>query len=199
VGEFESGVPQTRQNIWPRAWAKIPERLWLGHGPFLQTESVIEKYGRSVDSDQLVMPYAHNLYLHLLLTLGLFGTACMLFLLFRTTWRIHRGSVTGSFEDQYEKGFVTLGLLVVLGFFVDQLKIEFVRHATIDYVHFVFALFGIFLGRADRARSRIFAADTVMSRSIDTDVDSGLATASKVYSPIVRAQGRMRGRSTSFP
>jgi hypothetical protein len=37
---------------------------------------------------------------------------------------------------------------------LDELKIEFLRDTTEDYAHFVFALFGIFLGWADAARAR---------------------------------------------
>ena len=47
---------------------------------------------------------------------------------------------------------VLVGVLLSVGFFIDELKIEFLRHSSIDYVHFVFAQFGIFLGLADRAR-----------------------------------------------
>ena len=99
------------------------------------------------------MSYPHNLYLHLVLTLGLVGAACVLFFLFKITWRTYKGVRLGRFDSEYQKGLVLLGVLLAIGFFVDQMKIEFVRHGTIDYVHFVFALFGIFLGLADRGIS----------------------------------------------
>jgi hypothetical protein len=92
--------------------------------------------------------------LHLVLTLGLVGAACMLYFLFAMTWRIHRGARLGTFRSEYERGLVVLGVLLAIGFFVDEMKIEFLRHDTIDYVHYIFALFGIFLGLADRARVR---------------------------------------------
>jgi O-antigen ligase len=154
VAEFEDGVPKTRGAVWPRALEKIPEKPWFGHGPYLAQSSGVERSGRDVHPEQLVMSYPHNLYLHLLLTLGMFGTASMLFFLLAIAWRIHTATRTGIFENTYQKGFVSLGVLIIVGFLVDQLKIEFVRQATIDYVHFMFALFGMFIGFADAARVR---------------------------------------------
>jgi O-antigen ligase len=154
VTEFEGGLPDTRQQVWPRAWAAIPDKLWLGHGPWLASGRATEWLGRSLHPEQLTISYPHNLYLHLVLTLGLVGAACMLYFLFAMTWRIHRGARLGTFRSEYERGLVVLGVLLAIGFFVDEMKIEFLRHDTIDYVHYIFALFGIFLGLADRARVR---------------------------------------------
>ena len=125
-------------------------------------------------SEQLVMSYPHNLYLHLLLTLGVFGTACMLLFLVGGVWRVSRGVKTGRFETQYERGFVLLGVLVLGGFLIDQIKIEFLRQATIDYVHFVFALFGLFLGLADAARVRASQAAWVESGAPNLGPDEPL-------------------------
>jgi O-antigen ligase len=174
VGEFEGGVPKTRGGVWPRAWEKIPDKLWFGHGPYLAQSSGLERSGRNLHPEQLVMSYPHNLYLHLLLTLGIFGTACMLFFLLAITWRIHTGTRTGSFENTYKKGFVSLGVLIMAGFFLDQIKIEFLRQATIDYVHFVLALFGMFLGLADAARVRASRVAEVESGTPDLGPDEPL-------------------------
>jgi O-antigen ligase len=156
VGDFEGGVPDTRQRVWPEALAAIPDKLWIGHGPLLISERGLQQRGRSVHPEQLTISYPHNLYLHLVLTLGLVGAACMLYFLFAITWRTYKGIRIGLHRNDYERGLVVLGVLLAVGFFADQMKIEFVRHTTIDYVHFVFAVFGIFLGLADRARARSF-------------------------------------------
>ena len=153
VGNLEGGIPDTRSRVWPAATEKIPDRLWLGHGPYLMQSRALQRSGPDVHPDQLSMSYPHNLYLHLLLTLGIVGTAAVLYFLLLATWRIYRGNKEGSFASEYERGLLILGTLLALGFFVDQMKIEFLRHTTIDYVHFVFGLFGIFLGIADRGRA----------------------------------------------
>jgi O-antigen ligase len=177
VAEFEGGVPQTRRGVWPAALETIPDKLWFGHGPVLAQRTAIARSGRDVHPEQLVMSYPHNLYLHLLLTLGIFGTACMLFFLLATAWRIHTATRTGSFENTYQKGFVSLGVLIIAGFFVDQIKIEFVRHSTIDYVHFVFALFGMFLGLADAGRARALQSGQVESETPELGPDEPLPAA----------------------
>jgi O-antigen ligase len=152
VAQFEGGIPDTRQQVWPRAWSAIQEKPWLGHGPRLWTPPAIERSGISVHPDQLVMAYPHNLYLHLLLTIGLLGAVCMLAFLFVAAWRIYQGVTRGKHDSDYEHGLVLVGVILSVAFFIDELKIEFLRHSSIDYAHFVFAQFGIFLGLADRAR-----------------------------------------------
>lgn len=109
------------------------------------------------------MEFPHNLYLHLLLTLGIFGTACMLLLLFGATWRIYVGGKRGEHKNSYERGLVFAGLLLVGGFLVHEIIIEFLRHGTIDYIQFRFALLGIFLGLADKARANVAAAELATS------------------------------------
>jgi O-antigen ligase len=179
VGDFERGLPDTRQRVWPEAWALIPEKLWIGHGPLLISERGLQQRGRPVHPEQLTISYPHNLYLHLLVTLGLVGAASMLYLLFSITWRIYRGARLGAHGSEYERGLVVLGVLLAIGFFLDQMKIEFVRHTTIDYVHFVFAMFGIFLGLADRARVR--SLELVSARS-----DSGKVLNDTSIEPVSR-------------
>jgi O-antigen ligase len=129
------------------------------------------------------MGYPHNLYLHLLLTLGIVGTAALLYFLLLATWRIYRGATAGSFANDYERGLLVLGTLLAVGFFADQMKIEFLRQSTIDYVHFVFGLFGIFLGIADRGRA---------SRMAER-IKSGVAV------PASRRKASSRAPTTSIP
>lgn len=153
VGDFEGGLPDTRQRVWPEAWEVIWERPWLGHGPFLAVPHQLQR--REIHPEQLVLSHPHNLYLHLLVTLGMFGTICFVFFLFGAFWRIYQGAKHGHHKNDYERGMVYLGVIVVGGILIDQLKIEFLRHSTMDYAHFVFAVFGLCLGLADRARTHV--------------------------------------------
>ena len=73
----------------------------------------------------------------------------------------------GYFSSEYERGWVLVGTIVIVAFLVDELKIEFLRYTTVDYGHFVFALFGIFLGWSDAARANAQAA-AMRSKSQDT-------------------------------
>ena len=56
------------------------------------------------------------------------------------------------FATPYEQGLARLGLLLLLFFLVDQIKIEFLRIELMDYTQFVFALFGMWLGLCERGR-----------------------------------------------
>jgi O-antigen ligase len=157
--EVENGIPDTRQYIWPEAWENITEKPMFGHGPRIMGQH--ELRFRYSHPEQLVGQYPHNLYLYLLVTVGIFGTTCMLFFLFYAAWRVYQGVRKGSFGSAYERGWVLVGWIVLGAFFVDELKIEFLRDSTVDYAHFMFALFGIFLGAADAARLRAGAAAKV--------------------------------------
>jgi O-antigen ligase len=148
--ETEDGLPATRAVTWPIALENIKEKPWVGHGPRLVLQH--EMRFRELPEEQLVSRYPHNLVLHLLVTVGVIGTVTMMYFLISGLWRIYIGSKRGRFVSQYEAGLVVVGLLVVIGILVDELKIEFLRSSTVDYAHFVFALYGIFMGWADRGR-----------------------------------------------
>ena len=159
--EMEDGVPKTRSVVWPRAWENIQERPILGHGPRLLQQH--ELRFRRVPDEQLVAPYPHNLYLHLMVSVGVVGTAAMLFFFFSVMRRIYLGVRRGSFSDEYDRGLVLMGMLFVITFLVDELKIEFNRATTSDYAQFVFAMFGIFVAWADKARAE--AREAVSSKA----------------------------------
>jgi O-antigen ligase len=150
--EVEDGVPATRAVVWPIAWRNIKERPFLGHGPRLLQQH--ELRFRRVPDEQLVGPYPHNLYLHLLVSVGLVGTFAMLFFFVSIFRHLYLGVKHGVFESDYDRGMVVMGVLVLGTFLIDELKIEFNRDATEDYMQFMFALFGIFVGWADKARSK---------------------------------------------
>ena len=145
----ESGIPDTRQQSWPRALKHIQERPILGHGP---------RYMMQGGEDGMrypgweYQPYPHNLYLFLLSTVGAVGlVAFMVFLLspLMKCWRALKLRNV-SLED---RTFVKTGIVIFVVILVDQIKVEFMRIALVDYWHFVFALMGIFVGACHRAKS----------------------------------------------
>jgi O-antigen ligase len=172
--ELEDGVPATRAYLWPRAWEDIKEKPILGHGPKLLGPN--DRIFRRPPPEQLVSPYPHSLYLHLLVTVGIIGTVCMLYFLFSVAWRVykaakrHRLSSTNAPVSAYEKGWLVVGTIVVVTFLVDELKIEFLRSATTDYAHFMFALFGVFLGWADSAEAKSRATEIVRTKEVSKNI-----------------------------
>jgi len=162
TSETEDGLPATRALVWEIAWDNIKEKPLLGHGPRLVGQHELKSI--KVPPEQLVGPEPHNLYLHLLVTVGVVGMLCMLNFLFGVAWRVYQGAKKGLFGGEYERGWVLVGIIVIGAFFIDELKIEFLRNTTVDYAHFVFALFGIFLGWADTARVEARSAN-IMPRT----------------------------------
>lgn len=150
--ELEGVVPDTRIESFRMVMEHIPDAVLLGHGPRLRLigDGTGDRYVR----DRKVVPYPHNLYLFLLFTVGVAGlTASMLFfaLLARRLFKASR--VRGRGVDPLLRGLPKLGLLLLIVFLVDQLKIEFLRAELGDMQHYLFASWAIFLALADGLRS----------------------------------------------
>lgn len=155
--EIEGGVPDTRQGTWPMVWDEIQKRPIFGHGPRLRMPGAEE--GVRYDGHPFVK-WPHNLYLFLLFTVGAVGLlAFLVFLatpLFRCWYLLRKGV-----EDPYFDSIARTGVIVMIVFFVDQLKIEFLRFTNTDWWHWVFALVGILVGMVDRAKLEAVNGRTV--------------------------------------
>jgi O-antigen ligase len=145
VTEMDNGVPATRSEAWPTAFEKIRQHPWFGEGPrFAGTQHAMT--GDPLESEN---PYPHDLYLFLLRTVGIFGLTAVLAFFVRAWIKVHRAASAAA-PGSYRAGFLRIGSLLFLCFLIDQIKIEFPRNDTIDYVHFVFALVGVLVGVAAR-------------------------------------------------
>lgn len=150
--EFESYVPETRQRSFEIALERIPDGLILGHGPRLR---LIDEARRRIPGYESMPAFPHNLYLHLLYTLGIPG----LILYMAFFWRIGnrmwkaRGLNVG---DPFRNGMPKLGVLVLMAFLVDQLKIEFLRTQNTDIQHYLFTLWAFTLAASDRLRLEVW-------------------------------------------
>lgn len=151
--ELEEGMPDTRAGTWLAIMPEIARKPLMGHGPRLRLENdEARPY-----PDTPVLHYPHDLYLFLLYTVGVAGLSaylwlfCWLFIRFRKAIRVSSG-------DPFVDGFIKLGILVIIVFLIDEIKIEFLRFGYIDYWHYVFSLFAIFLGISDLARSGYYQA-----------------------------------------
>lgn len=149
--ELEGGVPDTRTGTWGAIWPEIVDKPILGHGPRLRLQGDdAQPYPGTK-----VMRYPHNLYLFLLYTVGIVGLAAYLWFFAWLVARYRKGIRTPS-GDPFVDGFIKLGILLMVIFLIDQLKVEFLRYSSIDYWHFVFTFFAIFLAVADLARTGQF-------------------------------------------
>ena len=144
---LEEGMPDTRARTWRIAVSEIAERPWLGHGPRLRLTG---DWDRDIAGHDPIT-YPHNLYLFLLYTLGIAGLGAYLWFFGAATMRLVAARQFVA-RDSFEGGLVTLGLLLMLAIAMDQMKIEFLRFGTMDYVQFVFVLVGVFVAMADMSR-----------------------------------------------
>lgn len=147
--EMVDGVPDTREGNWGPAIAMISERPILGHGPrpIFVGDTDADKPGL------IAIFYPHDLYLFLLYTVGAVGfLSYMLF--FGTVFLRLRRAGKSVINDTYLNQFPILGQILIVVFFVDQIKVEFLRIALTDYWQFVFALMAILLAVADMVINR---------------------------------------------
>jgi len=149
---FEEGVPDTRQTVWPFAWKEIKRKPILGHGPRLRFEGGDEG---ARHKGHTYIRYPHNLYLYLTFTIGVLGLLAFMSFLATPLIRCWKTSLK-SYEDPYIRDLAKAGVLILLIFFADQMKIGFMRLAAVDYWHFTFALLGMFVGICDRSKTPIF-------------------------------------------
>ena len=152
---FEEGIPDTRQATWPKAWARIKERPLFGHGPRYHMDNAVRgaRYPGYEYQD-----YPHNLYLFLLSTIGLIGLIAFMNVIGRPLYRCWRATSLSNSSLEYT-AFAKIGVVIMIVFLVDQLKVEFMRMALVDYWHFIFALFGVLVAVCDQAESKVLQAD----------------------------------------
>jgi O-antigen ligase len=142
----EQGIPDTRQVLWAPVIREIVKQPVIGHGPrmaFFQ-----ESRGMRYEHHDYFR-YPHSLYLFLLFTVGIPGLILfmliLLFVLFRCWRAMSRPNAPPYFAD-----LARTGVIVVLLFIVDGIKIDQMRISLVDYWHFFFGLCGVFLAASDR-------------------------------------------------
>jgi O-antigen ligase len=137
----ESGIPDTRQVLWPPAWEEIQKRPMLGHGPrfrFFLEEMGVRYPGREY------IRYPHSLYLFLLYTVGFPGLLLFLYFFVSILIRCARAT-TRTNAPPYLADLARTGVLVMLIFLIDGIKMEQMRLSLSDFWHFIFALSGVFV------------------------------------------------------
>ncbi len=145
----EGGIPDTRGLVWTLAVKEIAKKPILGHGPKL----AVSTRGREVGNIEYVR-FPHNLLLHLLYTTGIVGS--LMWIGFFTAmalrlWVVRRASI----DDRELATVPRMGLILLVVFFVSQLRIEFLRESLLDYQHYLFVIFATLLACGDLIRREI--------------------------------------------
>jgi len=139
--EIKGGVPDTREYAFNMTLERIPDAVFLGHGPQLK---IIDEATRRIPGYIPLPGFPHNLYLFLLYTVGAFGLVVYL-VFFSQLIRNFLGVPVNHVVDPLEKGIPKLAILLLIVFLVDQLKIEFLRSQINDMQHYLFTLWAMLL------------------------------------------------------
>lgn len=142
--EIEEGVPDTRAETWPMAINAIKNKPVVGHGPRLRLPKDTEQKIEGHDP----IYYPHNIILHLLYTVGVVGLIA--YILFFLSLLKSLKLKPGRDQQNYLYSVATLGIPFVLLIIIDQMKVEFLRFALVDYWHVVFAILGVWLAFVHR-------------------------------------------------
>jgi O-antigen ligase len=155
--EFQGALPDTRATTWATSWQYITQKPVLGHGPRLRLSNDDDSLFRG----HVQITYPHNLYLYQLYTVGVLGMVAYL-AFFGSIARRYWKNASWSSGDDLSDGMAKLAVLMLALIAVDQLKIEFLRFLTVDYLQFIFALLAIYLGLGDsKAASERFTVPAV--------------------------------------
>lgn len=145
--EFEGVVPDSRSG-WFLVIERIPERLWFGHGPRIVMDNMSPRFLREV-----FIGFPHNLYLFLLYSLGVTGFIAWM------TWfaslALHwLRAARWELAPEPAAEFPRLGVVVLLTFLFDSMKIEFLRFQVVDYQHYQFTFWAMTAAFAVHALQR---------------------------------------------
>lgn len=146
--EMKGLTPDTRERDWLLTVKKIPEKPVIGHGPRIVLEK--EYPSNAILPRGQLSFYPHNLYLFLLYTtgaIGLFVYSLLCIKYFYTLLKIKKRFSDKKYaNDRFLIGLPLTGIIVLIVFLFDQMKIEFLRHNLLDYQHYLAVLFGMFYG-----------------------------------------------------
>lgn len=80
--QLERGVPETRVKAWSDILSRVPDHLWIGHGPHYSFQG-------TVGTEKIFWP--HSAYLYYLFTTGVVGMLIWIWILFKLIWKTFPG------------------------------------------------------------------------------------------------------------
>lgn len=146
----EGGLPVTRAEVWSDAVEKIGLSPIYGQGPLFISPEMAESL-RLLRTQFDVYP--HSLYLYQLRTIGVLGLVGTLLFFLSIAFRVkeaHSLLSKNLLVAIADERLLKCLLLIAILFFVDQLRLEYSRLETIDFAQYIFMMFGLGLGVAER-------------------------------------------------
>ena len=119
--KFINGMPDTRAEVWPQAWGRMLEHPLIGHGPQYDiTHGLVLWY------------WPHDLPLFIGNCFGFFGLAMFVWLMV-TFWRNGSPRTDRLDDPNYAEAFLLCARVQLFTFFVDEIKIEYLRNQTYQF------------------------------------------------------------------
>lgn len=123
---FIGGVPDSRVGAWADAWERFLEHPIIGRGPYYSTFDGLRDWF-----------WPHSLYLYVLCIVGLVGLAAFLWLLWKILM-VSRPNTDDVRDPSYASAFLLIAHVMLVVFLVDEIKIEYLRNTTYQFVIWVF-------------------------------------------------------------
>ena len=161
----EQGIPDTREGLWLPTLEEIGESPIIGHGP--RMAFFLEGRGARYEHHERIR-YPHNHYLFLLYTVGTPGLILFMIIPLTIFFRCRRAMSMPN-APPYYADLGRTGVIVLLLFMIDGIKIDPMRLSLADYWHFFFALCGVFVAACDRCRMQPGLGDQNGVGSADDD------------------------------
>ena len=173
--QLERGVPDNRVQVWTQVVRRIPEHLWIGHGPYYE----LGGFGDAKVS------YPHSAYLFYLYTTGILGLTAWLWILIKLTIVTFPGFKVDFRRASFVKGAQAVLHIQILMFAAAQVRDEHQRGNV--YLYVMWILFGLGAVAARLVKEERIRVRESQDRDLDLDPDPGLDE----VQPPGRAWGRV--------
>ncbi|MHA1988354.1 MAG: oligosaccharide repeat unit polymerase [Promethearchaeota archaeon] len=165
--ELVHGMPSNRYGVWTLTFNQFLKKPILGHGPRLHGVPKLANFQEFRHYD--LMPNPHNLYLYILYTLGFLGLIAYV-AFWGNIYNAFRKTKNKYCDDVLLDNLPRLGMIILAVFLFDQMKVEFLRYKLTDYQHYIFMLFGAFVGFSHilQKKSQIIVSTSEHEKSLSS-------------------------------
>lgn len=124
--KFINGMPESRSEVWPQAWGRMLQHPLIGHGPYFDAKRGL-----------VLWFWPHDLPLFIGNCFGFFGLAMFGWLMV-TFWNRSRPRTDRLDDPNYVEAFLLCARVQLFIFFVDEIKIEYLRNVIYQFQPWIF-------------------------------------------------------------
>jgi O-antigen ligase len=124
--KFVGYLPDSRAQVWPLAFERFLEHPVIGWGPFYALRIGVRLY-----------TWPHSLPLFIANCFGVVGLACFVYLMWRL-WKLSAPDTDWLGHPTYARAYLLIAHIQLVVFFVNEMKIEYLRNPVYQYVVWVF-------------------------------------------------------------